>query len=528
MGPRSPIGDQAQDMEAPISTEIELKLAAHPADLPQLKRALAEMAPGSVSAQERLVSTYYDTPDLTLQRSGLTLRVREQAGRFTQTVKAENAARAGLHARGEWEDWLTENRPKPDAPQSGSQLPPGAGADLRELFATDVMRTVVEMEPRADTRIEAAIDEGEVRLAGDHTVEPISEIELELKNGETAALYDVALRLLDVAPVRIETRSKSERGYRLAAGGKASAPVHAEPVNLDRDMPVEAALQKIGRSCLAQLVGNEAAVLAGNSEGVHQMRVAARRIRSTTSALKEMLSVEDRRWIAEEVGWIAHTLGPARNLDVFADELLPDARAGFPDEPGWSDLATTLDRLRQEAYGRVKEAILSERYAATMLRLSRWFEACGWRGQQSPEQGALGSSMIGELAARVLDRRRHKVRRRSKQFANRTPPERHKLRIALKKLRYTTELFGSLFDKNDLRSFLSKLRHLQSDLGYSNDVRVAHEFLTDLFAETEPRSPGAHAWVATLEWHDHALLRGERKLRKHVRRLRDAAPFWQD
>jgi inorganic triphosphatase YgiF len=513
-------------MEVSISTEIELKLAARPADLPELKRALVALAPASVSAQERLVSTYYDTPELTLQRSGLTLRVREQAGRFMQTVKAEDAGRAGLHSRGEWEDWLAENQPQPDAPQSGPHLPPEIGADLRALFATDVTRTVVEMEPRTDTRIEAAIDEGEVRVTGDHAVEPISEIELELKNGETAALYDIALRLLDVAPVRIQTRSKSERGYSLASGKEPAAPVHAEPLSLERDMPVEIALQKIGRSCLTQLVGNEAAVLAGNSEGVHQMRVAARRIRSVVSSLKEMLPVEDRHWIAEEVGWIAGTLGPARNLDVFADELFPDARAGMPDESGWEDLATMFDRLRREAYSRVREAIRSERYAALTLRLSQWCETCSWRANQTPEQAAQGSAPIGEVAAQVLDRRRHKVRRRSKQFANRTPPERHKLRIAVKKLRYTTELFGSLFDKNELQNFLSRLRKLQNGLGYSNDVRVAHEFVIDLFAATEPRSPAAHAWVATLGWHDHALSRGERRLCKHVRRLRDAPPFW--
>lgn len=486
------------------------------------------MTPGSVSAQERLISTYYDTPDLTLQRSGLSLRVRQQAGRFIQTVKAEDTGRAGLLSRGEWEDSLDQNRPNPDAPQSGPHLP-RVGVDLHPLLVTDVTRTLVEIEPKADTRIEVAIDEGEVRVVGDHAVEPISEIELELKSGEVAALYDVALRLLEVAPVRIETRSKSARGYHLAAGKEPTLPVHAEPLVLDRDMPVETALEKIGRGCLAQLVGNEAAVLSGQSEGVHQMRVAARRIRSVVSSLKEMLPVEDRDWIAEEVGWIARTLGPARNLDVFAGELLPSARTGLPDEPGWSDLGATLDSFRREAYSQVRDAIFAQRYAAAMLRLSRWFEASGWRWNQTAEQAALGKSPIGEIAPHVLDRRQRRVRQRSKRFADRTPPERHKLRIAVKKLRYTTELFGSLFDKNELQqNFLSKLKRLQNDLGYSNDVRVAHEFLVDLFAQTEPRSPAAHAWVAALEWHDYALRRDEGKLCKHVLRLTDAEPFWRD
>jgi inorganic triphosphatase YgiF len=486
------------------------------------------MTPGSVSAQERLISIYYDTPDLALHRKALTLRVREQAGRFTQTVKAAEVAGTGLLSRGEWEDTLAENRPDPQAPQSGPRLPQEANLDLLPLFATEVTRTVVEIEPKANARIEAAIDEGEVRLTGGQGVELISEIELELKSGDAAVLYDVASRLLEVAEVRIETRSKSERGYRLASGSETTIPVHAEPLTLDGDMPVEVALQKIGRSCLAQLVGNEAAVLSGHSEGVHQMRVAARRIRSAASSLKEMLPVRDRHWIAEELRWLAGILGPARNLDVFANELLPAARTSLPDEPGWEDVAAVLEKLRRAAYAQVREAILAERYTATMLRLLRWFEGRGWRENQAPEESALGGSPIGEVAARVLDRRLRKVRQRSKRFDSRTPPQRHKLRIAVKKLRYTTELFGSLFETDLLHSFVSKLKRLQTDLGYSNDVRVAHEFVVDLFAQIEPRSHGGHAWVTLLGCHNHALVRSEHKLCKHVRRLADAAPFWRD
>jgi triphosphatase len=501
---------------------------ARPADLPELKRALLAMTPGSVNAQERLISIYYDTPDLALHQKALTLRVREQAGRFTQTVKTGAVAGADLLSRGEWEDTLAENRPDPEAPQSGPHLPPEANLDLRPLFATEVTRTVVEIEPKANARIEAAIDEGEVRLTSGQAVESISEIELELKSGHATVLYDVASRLLEVAGVRIETRSKSERGYRLASDGETAIPVHAKPLTLDRDMPVEVALQKIGRSCLAQLVGNEPAVLSGYSEGVHQMRVAARRIRSATSSLKEMLPVRDRRWIAEELGGLAGLLGPARNLDVFANELLPGARAALPDEHGWDDLATTLDRLRLEAYDQVREAVLARRYTAMTLRLLRWFEGCGWRENQTPEESALGASPIGQVAAQVLNRRLRKVRRRGRRFAKRTPPERHKLRIAVKKLRYTMELFGSLFDKSELQSFPGTLKRLQNDLGYANDVRVAHEFIVDLFARTEPRSATGHAWIAMLQWHDLALAADERRLRKHVRRLADATPFWRD
>jgi inorganic triphosphatase YgiF len=485
------------------------------------------MAMARVSTQERLTSTYYDTPDSALERRGLTLRVREQGGHFLQTVKEGDLASGDLLSRGEWEDAVAESRPDPDAAQSGQRLPKGVAGNLRPIFVTEVTRTIFAIEPLPGTAIEAAVDEGEIRALDAHKAEPISEIELELKGGDASALYDLAAQLLEVAPLRIETRSKSERGYHLVEDGDAPA-VHAEPVILDSDMTVEAALQKIGRSCLAQLLRNEPAVLSAQPEGVHQMRVAIRRLRSAISSLKKILPQEDFRWITEELRWLGGTLGPARNLDVFAAELVPAARIGLPDEPGWEELAAALDRLRVAAYNQIREAILSRRYTAGMLRLLRWFEGCGWRRYSTSDEPHAMTSPIGEIAPGVLDRRRRKVRQRGREFGSLAPPERHKLRIAVKKLRYTVELFGGLFDKDGLERFVERLKRLQSDLGYANDVRVAHEFVTELFAQIEPRSPAAHAWVAVLEAHDQMLAGREQKLRRNRRQLNDAAPFWHD
>src|SRR5215472_830919 len=338
-----------------ISTEVELKLAASTADLPELKRALVEMAPTSTGAQSRLISTYYDTPNLALKRQGLTLRVREQGDRFIQTVKAGDPGGGDLLTRGEWEDELAESRPDPQAAQSGEHLPEGIASDLQPRFATDVTRTTFAIESAPATRIEAAIDQGEIRAAGDGAAEPISEIELELKSGDAAALYDVALQLLDVAPIRIEPRSKSERGYQLGDEAETAPPVvHAEPIALDPAMTVEAALQEIGRACLAHLLHNEAAALAMDPEGVHQMRVAVRRIRSAISAFKKLLPAADRRRVSSELMWFIDILGRARNLDVFATELLRPAQAELADEAGIDSLATALDRERTAAYAGVE------------------------------------------------------------------------------------------------------------------------------------------------------------------------------
>jgi len=510
-----------------ISTEVELKLAAQAADLPELERALVEMAPGSVSSRSRLVSTYYDTPDLALKRRGVSLRVREQDGRFIQTVKTGDPTRGDVLTRGEWEDELAESGPDAHAAQSGDHLPEGVAGDLQPLFATDVTRTMVAIEPAAATRIEAAIDEGEIRAGADGN-EPISEIELELKSGDAAALYDVALRLLDVAPIRIEPRSKSERGYRLRDETEAAPPViHAEPVVLDPTMTVEAALQEIGRTCLAHLLHNEAAALARVPEGVHQMRVAVRRIRSAISACKDLLPAENRRWISRELAWLVDILGAARNLDVFASDLLQPARTALSHEAGIADLATAIDRARRVAYDRVEQAIHSERHAAGLLRLSHWFEARAWREGPGSGRSALLTSPIGELAPRLLDRRWREVRKRSKGFGRMTARQRHKLRIAAKKLRYTIELLGSLFDRDDLQRFVRRLKRLQDDLGYANDVRVAHDILPELSAGAE-RGCVACAGARLLKWHQKALAKGQRKLRKRLCRLNRATPFWRE
>jgi len=221
-------------------------------------------------------------------------------------------------------------------------------------------------------------------------------------------------------------------------------------------------------------------------------------------------------------------LGPARNLDVFATELLPTARIRLPDEPGWDALAATLDRLRIAAYDQLRNAIRSRRYTTGMLRLLRWFEACGWREHWGLHEPKAVAPPIGRVVPCVLDRRRRKVSRRSKGFGRLAPPERHKLRIAVKKLRYTIELFGAVFDKDDLEKFVKRLKDLQGDLGYANDVRVAHQFVVDLFTQIAPRSPAAHAWVALLEAHDQQLAGGERKMRRHLRKLNEAAPFWRE
>jgi inorganic triphosphatase YgiF len=506
--------------EAAISTEVEIKLAARAADLPALRRALKGMVGGDRTAKRKLVSTYYDTKDRALARRGCVLRVRKRDGLFIQTVKSAGAAGDSPLARGEWEDPVAGERPDPKAGASGQFLTPEIAGRLAPLFRTEITRLTAELEPSPGTRIEAAIDRGAIRARA--SKEPIREIELELKSGSVTSLYDAALQLLAVAPVRLDPRSKAERGYRLVGGRGMGQLIRGEPVLLEPTMTAEAALQRIGRATLSHILRYQAAALAGRPEGAHQMRVGARRLRAALSAFRRILPKDQRNWAQNELGRLADTLSEARNLDVFADGLIASARPGVPEA---KRLDAPVRRRRRLAHAAVRERIGSPQFTALMLELLRWFDGCGWR-QDNAKFHRL-QLPIGEVASEMLDRRLRAVAEAAEGFERQSPVQRHRLRIAVKKLRYTAELLGGVYDDGAVRAFTEPLRRLQDDLGHANDVHVGHQIVAALVSEAKSAGKLADAGHRVLEWHHRHLIKREPKTAKHLERLLSASPFWR-
>jgi len=480
------------------------------------------MANGNAGRRLRLVSTYYDTADRALRRLGLVLRVRERDGHFVQTVKSDGADVAGALARGEWEDAIPGPLPTRQAAQSGRFLTPEIADRLVPLFRTEVQREAIDLSPIAGTQIEAAVDRGQIRAPGRKARQPISEVELELKSGRSSALYDVALDLLHVAPVRLEPRSKAERGYRLAAGkSRRVMPAHFEPPDLNSGMSGDEALQTTGIGCLDRVLRNEARVRRRSAEGVHQMRVAVRRLRAVLSAFSRLLPPDQRRWASGELRWLADALGPARNLDVFASTLLARAPRRLIEPTGLKALRAAVARQRRTAYATAVAALRSPRYTRMMLRLLRWFDDCGWQADGNIEEMR---QPIGTLAAQVLDRRLHVVRRRGEDFADQYPEQRHRLRIAMKKLRYTSEVLAGLYNPDTVRPFIKGLKQLQDDLGAISDVRVAHEIVADLSGDNS--AAVAEAGERLVAWHEEGLEDHEASLRQRFEDLLGMEPFW--
>jgi inorganic triphosphatase YgiF len=507
--------------------EIELKLAAAPTDLGVVRRRLLKLAGRQRAARARLTSVYYDTADRRLQRQGLSLRVRQRNRRYVQTVKRENPHPSPLLVRGEWEDPVADARPDLRAPNSAAHLPEElTEAELRPVFATIVRRDTIGLALDGVTRIEAAVDEGEIQTADSERSEPICEVELEHKFGNPAAIYEIGLSLLEVAPLRIEMRGKAERGFALLESGERDqTALHSPPVVLDPRMLVEAVLQEFGCASLAVVVANEPVALAGGAEGLHQIRVAIRRLRSVLNITKRMLPDDQYRWVGEELRWLLHALGPARNWDVFAESILATVTSALLGPEDRDGLGRAAEAERRRAHQAAAATIGSPRYTSTLLRLLRWFMAREWRAQPVSEQSALLMAPIGEAAPALIARRHKALAKALANFAELDAEGRHRVRIAVKKLRYTIDLLESLFPKDEVARFVRLLKPLQDELGRANDVRVAGELVAELRGSGDGAVIDRAAGIV-LGWHDRGLVDDRRKLLKQVKNLRRARPFW--
>ncbi len=519
----------------PLSdAEIELKLRGEPEALKAMfaSPTIDTKATGR-GLTRRLENVYYDTGDQRLRAHGLAFRVRKDGRRYVQTLKSNDAG--GLVAyRGEWQTPLRSAEPDLGIlPAGASEALDGLVAphELRSLFTTRVRRQTRRLETgnhgAPPSLVEAALDLGAIEAGGSSL--PIAEIELELIDGSPKALYDLALELDALAPLHVETRSKPARGYTLASG-ESPAWQKAEPLELAARTTVGEAIGAVLRACLQHWCANEAAALDGlDPEGVHQMRVALRRVRSALSVFGRLIAPERRAWLSGEAKRIISGLGPARDWDVFLTELLAPVIAARPDDPCLGQLRAAAEQARAKGYEMARAEIGSPAYTRFLLQLGRWIEAHGWR-EDAPDRGAEWFDRpIVEFADRLLAKRHRKALKRGRKFADLSPTERHRVRIALKKLRYATEFFDGLYRKKRVEPYLAALKQLQDALGHLNDVAVAERLVSDLtnWPGTE-RQELAKASGLVLGWLARGAVEFEAETLSDWEAFAERTPFWHE
>jgi triphosphatase len=260
----------------PVETEVKLELPS--SEVMRLNK-LVPLRRMKSAKRVTQVSLYFDTDKFALRKDGVMFRVRRTGRRYVQTIKATGR---GLLDRNEWETGLTDEKPDFGAMRHTALEPlltKKLRRRLRPVFETRVRRTTYPLEV-GGSKVEVTPDRGEV-ATGDRS-KSLCEIEIELKAGDKAELFKLARTIARATSAELAVKSKAQRGYELLDGTDNSA-VKAERVVLAPDTATRDAFRLIAVSCLKQIVANKSALLAGNPEGVHQMRVGLRRLRAAMS-----------------------------------------------------------------------------------------------------------------------------------------------------------------------------------------------------------------------------------------------------
>src|SRR6476661_8486893 len=288
----------------PPVRERELKLAA-PGSF--VVPDLTDDGLGVLAMQELpdllLTSIYYDTSDLRMARSGVTLRYRtgEEDGpawTLKLRVQGRDASERDEH---------TFRGPAEVVPNEAMDL-------VTALVRSAPIQAVASLETRrkrwmlcgSDEQALAELADDQVSvLDGTRVVARFRELELESRGPDLSALRPIANRLRRAGAVLAEPVPKAVR----ALGPRAAAEPDVTPIAVSPDDPAAKAVQAALAAGLARLITNDAPTRLGDTEGLHQMRVATRRLRSDLRTFRPII---DRSWadgLAEELRWLGGLLG---------------------------------------------------------------------------------------------------------------------------------------------------------------------------------------------------------------------------
>jgi inorganic triphosphatase YgiF len=510
----SPPGEQAvadAPSAKPAATEIELKLLVDPDRLADFNEAaIIATHARSKGTRKHLKSIYYDTPARSLRRNGLSLRVRQSGARFVQTVKLESAG--DPLRRGEWEASVPSVAPDLALamPFLLEELRSEIEHDgLQPVFTTDIHRHERIVELPTGT-IEVAFDHGVLR-AGDRS-QQIGEIELELKGGSPSTVYDMALRLSEHGPVTPSIRSKSARGYDLAADAPPAARKPGK-LRLDPLVPLDDAFATILRACLHHLLQSLPAAEDGRDvEGIHQLRVSLRRLRAAFDLMRSVGPLSRLESLRSEAKWLAQGLSAARDWDIFRKSTLPGIASACPSIGGFDTLGEVAEQRRSDAYRKVGYVLADRRCTSFILGLGAWIETRGWRSDVPPESLGQLAEPAANFARHLLSAQHAKVLKRGHHFKSLDPDERHRLRLAVKKLRYIAEFLLPLAGpRKAAKRYADKLAGFQEELGAFNDMATTAKLLAGLGTAS---LEGGQAAAAITGWQAHAMVGGEPRLRQ--------------
>ncbi len=366
-----------------METEIELKFFVSGDFYRQLRDKITDLKVLQ-QRQKKLGNIYYDTPDFLLRHHDIGLRVRRYDDVYVQTLKTAGRVVAGLHQRPEYNAEL--DSPVPDLSLIPADAWPESidvdalAANLTPLFSTDFERQQWLVAMPDSSQVELAFDSGEVTTT-EGGYDPVCEVELELKSGQTDALFVLARELAEHGGLRLGNLSKAARGYRLATGyeGDPVKPLTIVPVN--SQMHVEDAFVKALEHALAHWHYHEQIyVERPEQEAIFEICNAVALIRQALVLYGGLiprrasaLLRQELQWLEGEFEWVYE----GRAIERLLGDKGHFLRKLNAQKPLMAKLSERYDKLPERA--QVLELLHSSRYCNLLLDLSRWILTRGWQ-----------------------------------------------------------------------------------------------------------------------------------------------------
>jgi CHAD domain-containing protein len=275
----------------------------------------------------------------------------------------------------------------------------------------------------------------------------------------------------------------------------------AKALTLQPGMSPAEAFKAIGEALLRQIEAEQVRVRKLSPDGVHRMRIELRRLRATISVFAKLLHDDKSAHAKKELKWLASRLAPARDLHVMQVKVNRHriARAS----------PRFLDRLaasRAAAFERAKAAVEQRRFQILLRDIQQWVGA--GRLEVDPAPGTEVRS-ARQFAQDILTARAAKVAKRADELPSLNVEQRHRLRIAAKKLYYAAGLFETLFVERKtarrLASFRKRLKKLLDALGALNDIAVRQRLVKQLLRAPHRATASEKAAAQAL----HAFDQGE-------------------
>jgi CHAD domain-containing protein len=218
----------------------------------------------------------------------------------------------------------------------------------------------------------------------------------------------------------------------------------------------------------------EASARAGDSEGIHRLRTATRRLRSELRALGELVEPQWLEPLESELKWLAGVLGAARDVDVLSQRLRKDlaARDAEADQRALAPLFAELMARQARAARELQTVLLGDRYRRLLAAL----EPVAAHPPLTDEAQAPCRRALPPLAAKAWRR----LRKAARDLRPSHPDEEfHEVRKLAKRARYTAELIEPVLGQAPLkgaRRFIRRTTRVQDVLGEHQDAVVAsHE-----------------------------------------------------